>query len=328
MATETTHIVVNPAAGGGRTSRLLDRLMPLLRRYFGAESTLLVTQRPGDARSWAREAALRGCRRMVVVGGDGTIHECVNGILASALPGTADITLGLISTGTGCGLARSLLLPNSLEAQLNVVLEQPARLLDLGRMVRERDGSTIYFVNECQIGIGAEVVRRTRHAKKAFGGSLAYAAATVPLLFSYPAPAVDLEIDALPRATLPVTGISIGNGAITGGGMHLTPLAELDDGYIDVLVMKAQSSLHRAHGFLRVRSGRHIESADFLYRQVRRLRLSSLLELPVAADGELVGVLPVRFDVLPRAIAVHCPHQRTSEQTYDNIRSATEEIGV
>ena len=328
MTPGSTHIILNPTAGGGRTAQLLGVLEPLFRRHFGNTSTLSVTRRPGDAREWAREAALSGCRRLVVVGGDGTIHECVNGLLAAPARGPAPVTLGLISTGTGCGLARSLRLPDELEAQLGVMLEHPPRPIDLGKMVREQDGSICYFVNECQIGIGTEVVRRTRRGTKALGGSMAYVMATVPLLFGYPNPEVQVEIDAQPAWSLPVTGISIGNGAITGGGMHLTPHAELDDGYLDVLVMKGQSPLHRAHGFLRVRSGRHIDSPHFVYRQLRTLRVSSHSELPVAADGELVGVLPVRFEAIPRALSVHCPPHHTREHTHDNVGFSTEEIGV
>jgi diacylglycerol kinase (ATP) len=128
--------------------------------------------------------------------------------------------------------------------------------------------------------------------------------------------------------SLSVTGISIGNGAITGGGMHLTPRAVLDDGLIDVLVMKGQSPFHRAVSFLRVRSGGHIRSPRFSYHQAREILISSRSELFLSADGEMIGRLPARFSSQPGAIQIHCPLERKRENRHEHISGKTEEIGI
>jgi diacylglycerol kinase (ATP) len=321
-------IIANPAAGGGRTARMLGVLKGLIQTSFGSETPVSVTEKAGDARESARQAVLDGSRRIVIIGGDGTIHECVNGIYSLPPVFTQHVTLAIISTGTGCGLARSLGIPSAIEDQIVVARESYTRAIDLGRLHFTQKPRVRFFVNECQIGIGAEVVRRTRMGKKALGGSLAYALATVPLLFTYPNPEVEIVIENSAPFSLPVTGISIGNGAITGGGMHLTPHALLDDGLIDVLVMKGQSPLHRAAGFARVRSGSHIQSSRFTYHQARSIQISSRSELLVAADGEMLGSLPAAFEVCPNAIHVHCPVQQRRENCHEHARGTSEEIGI
>jgi YegS/Rv2252/BmrU family lipid kinase len=322
------YVIANPVAGGGRTGRILGLLTNLLRSSFGDATTVYCTGKTGDATASARQAVLNGSRHLVIVGGDGTIHECVNGVYSLPSLYTANITLSIISTGTGCGLARSLGIPCALEQQIAVARGSHTRAIDIGQIQLEGQTQPRFFVNECQIGIGAEVVRRTSKARKAVGGSLAYALATVPLLFSYPNPVVELGLDMFPPILLPITGISIGNGDITGGGMHLTPRAVLDDGLIDVLVMNGQSPFHRATGFLRVRSGGHIHSPHFSYHQARVIRISSCSDLLLAADGEMIGKLPARLESLPGAIRIHCPLEHRMENGHEHLPSKAETIGV
>jgi YegS/Rv2252/BmrU family lipid kinase len=328
MNTDHCSIIANPAAGGGRTGRMLGVLKGLLHTSFGSETSVSVTGKAGDAWESARQAVLDGSRRIVIIGGDGTIHECVNGIYSLPPVFTQSVTLAIISTGTGCGLARSLGIPSAIEDQIVVARESHTRALDLGRLNFINKPRVRFFVNECQVGIGAEVVRRTRMGKKALGGSLAYTLATLPLLFTYPNPVVELMLEDSAPFSLPVTGISIGNGAITGGGMHLTPHALLDDGLIDVLVMKGQSPLRRAASFARVRSGSHVQSSRFAYHQVRSIRISSQSELLLAADGEMLGSLPATIEVYPNAIHVHCPVPHRRENLHEHTSGKTEEIGI
>jgi YegS/Rv2252/BmrU family lipid kinase len=294
-------------------------LSELLRSSFGNNCTLFTTGKPGEALVSAREALLEGSRRLVIVGGDGTIHECVNGILSLPSHLQGDLTIAIISTGTGCGLARSLGITGTIEEQVAIAKGTSLRAIDIGRFIPDR-GQVRVFVNECQIGIGAEVVRMTRNGKKALGGSLAYALATVPLLFTYPNPEVELELENSAPISLRVTGISIGNGAITGGGMHLTPRAVLDDGLIDVLVMKGQSPLSRTGAFLRLRSGSHVDSPSFDYHQTRTVRITTREILPVAADGEIVGYLPGRFETHPHALRIHCSLNPERKALHELVR--------
>ena len=303
-------VIANPAAGGGRTGEALRGLHERLRSIFGENTTFSCTQRPGEAGDLARQALQQGARHLVIVGGDGTIHEVVNGLHAYAEDLIGQVSVSIIATGTGCGLARSLGLPLDLASQLAIAQGAHSRRIDLGRVTFERPGRGYWFVNECQVGIGAEVVRRTSKSKKALGGSLTYVMTTLPLLFRYPNKAVELALDDGAPRSMPVTGIAIGNGAITGGGMRLTPKAVLDDGLIDVLIIKGPSILRRLMDMSRVASGTHIASPGCDYHQARRLAISSMVDVPVSADGELVGALPARFECSPHVLRVHCPPPR------------------
>ena len=303
-------VIANPAAGGGRTGEALGGLRDRLPALFGANTTLSCTQRAGEAGGLAAQALQQGARHLVIVGGDGTIHEVVNGIYAHAAELVAQLSLSIIGTGTGCGLARSLGIPKDLESQLDIARGAASRRIDLGRVVLERPGRSDWFVNECQVGIGAEVVRRTSKSTKARGGSLSYVMTTLPLLFRYPHQAVELSVDHGERRSMPVTGIAIGNGAITGGGMRLTPRAVLDDGLLDVLIIKGLSIFRRLVDMSRVSSGKHIASPGCDYLQSRSVAISSQVNVAVSADGELVGALPARFECSSQQLRVHCPPHR------------------
>lgn len=303
-------VIANPAAGGGRTRKVLGGLWDRLRASLGEDTTLFCTQRAGEAGELARQALQQGARHLVIVGGDGTIHEVVNGIRSHAEELAPDLSVSIIGTGTGCGLARSLGIPLDLASQLAIAQGANSRRIDLGRVTLERASRSYWFVNECQVGIGAEVVRRTSGSTKAMGGSLTYVLTTLPLLFRYPNQTVVLSLDNGAERSMPVTGIALGNGAITGGGMRLTPKAVLDDGLIDVLMIKGPSILRRLMDMSRVSSGTHIDSPGCEYLQAGRVAISSVADVPVSADGELVGALPARFECNPQALRVRCPPRR------------------
>jgi len=308
-------VIANPAAGGGRTGGLLGGLRDRLPALFGASTTISCTQRAGEAGELAAHALRQGARHLVIVGGDGTIHEVVNGICGHDAELVAQLSLSIIGTGTGCGLARSLGIPSGLEAQLEIARGAHSRQIDLGRVVLEQQGRSEWFVSECQVGIGAEVVRRTSAASKARGGSLTYVMATLPLLFSYPNQAVEGTLDSGEKRSMPATGIVIGNGAVTGGGMRLTPNAELDDGLLDVLIIKGPSILRRLVDMSRVSSGRHITSSGCDYFQAPGIAFASRADVAVSADGDLVGTLPARFECSPLRLRLTCPPTRQGTAT-------------
>jgi diacylglycerol kinase (ATP) len=303
-------VIANPAAGGGRTGKMLPGLRDRLRPLLGDGETLRCTRRAGEAGDLATQAVRQGARHLVIVGGDGTVHEAVNGVCSGAPELLREVSVSIISTGTGCGLARSLGLPPDLAAQVAIARGVHVRWVDLGRLTLEHGGRSRWFVNECQVGIGAEVVRRATASTKALGGPLTYVLTTLPLLFRYPNQSVVISLETGEGRSMAVTGIAIGNGALTGGGMRLTPRAVLDDGFIDVLVIKGPSILRRLMDMSRVSSGTHVTSPGCDYFQARHVRLSSPGGVPVSADGELVGALPARFECVPRALRVHCPPNR------------------
>jgi diacylglycerol kinase (ATP) len=303
-------VIVNPAAGGGRTGDVLGGLREKFFSAFGENTTVSCTRKAGEAADLARHALQQGVRHLVIVGGDGTIHEVVNGAFSLDAKLAAQVSFSIISTGTGCGLARSLGMPSSIDRQLELIGHTTVRSIDLGRATLEAQGRSCWFVSECQVGIGAEVVKQSSRSRKAFGGSFAYALTAIPLLLRYPNPDVELSVDRAERRQIPMTGIAIGNGAITGGGMRLTPNAVLNDGLLDVLIIKGQSAFQRLRNMANVSSGTHIHSPNCDYFQARNVAIASGVAIPVSADGECVGTLPAQFESWPQMFHVHCPPDR------------------
>ena len=147
-------VIANPAAGGGRTGDMLGGLRDRFRALFGESTTISCTQRAGEAGNLAAQALQQGARHLVIVGGDGTIHEVVNGIGALAAELVAQVSLSIIATGTGCGLARSLGIPRGLESQLEIARGAHSRRIDLGRVFLEGQGRSDWFVNDECFGRG------------------------------------------------------------------------------------------------------------------------------------------------------------------------------
>jgi diacylglycerol kinase family enzyme len=218
-------------------------------------------------------------------------------------------------------------LPRSIDEQLRVISEGNSRAIDVGKITfRRTDGelAECYFVNECQIGIGAAVVKHVQLKQKRYGGLIGYGLGSLSVLLHHPNQQMTLVIDDNQEITQAFTGISIGNGAKTAGGMQLTPQATLDDAILDVLVMREQSVLQRLQNFPKIYSGRHLHSAKFGYYKARRIEVSSVEQVHVAADGEIVGTVPCTIELLPAALRVRCTKSNRELVHADSDKQHTE----
>lgn len=309
MSNQKTHVIINPASGGGRTASMQSQILESIRRWHGDDLSVCVTERSGHARVSAEGAIADGCRLILAVGGDGTINEIVNGMLASDKESKTHVDLGIISCGTGHGLAQSLGLPSCIERQSQIAATNQTRCIDAARagfQAANGEQTNRYFINECQIGIGAAVVERVGSHRKRFGGLVAYGLGTLMLLKDHPNQLIRVTVDYNRPITRSFVGICIGNGARTAGGIRLTPLAQLDDGLMDVLFLHGQPFSRRLLLFPRVPSGKHIHSGSCSYLQARRITFSSDEHVPVAADGEVLGSLPCTIEIIPEALRVRC----------------------
>jgi YegS/Rv2252/BmrU family lipid kinase len=310
MASGTTHVIANPVAGGGRARRLLPKALEEVGSRVDAHYSLSLTRFPGDAVTAARCAATQGARLVIAIGGDGTIHEVANGLLDGGSPINPDCHLGIVDCGTGHGLAQSLGLPGGLEDQVEVIHQYDGLAMDLGRVTaRREDGSTVrrVFASECQVGLGGNVVAGVRRCHKVFGGPLGFgsvALATALRQRACPTTAVFRDGG---RVEEPCMGLTIGNGSCCGGGMKLVPDARVDDGRLDVLVIRGMGFWERLLTFPRIYTGRHVRSPQCAVCTTTGVSIETAWPAPVAADGEILGTTPCAIQVLPAAIRVCCP---------------------
>ena len=300
-----THVIFNPASAAGTTGRRREEILDAVRRHIDPDFSLFVTDGPRAATGSAREAARRGTDLLIAVGGDGTIQEVVNGLFSGREPLNHRFELGFINAGTGHGLAQSLGWPRGLEDQCAAIGLGIVRRIDIGRAVfADGDGRTVerYFVNECQAGIGGEVVKEVQAGHKRFGGFLAFGLATLRTAILVPDRTITYAVDGEPAVTGPFVGIVAANGHVMAGGMKLAPRALIGDGRLDILLMHGQTTFERLRNFPKIYSGRHLASPKFGYLRGRCLTLDSDEDVPFEADGELFGHLPCQIEILPGAL--------------------------
>jgi len=295
-------VIINPAAAMGKTAQRSEAITEGLTKTLGSGFRILRTNGPGDAESLAREAVRDGMELIIAVGGDGTIQEIVNGMLTAGKSGAHTCGLGIITSGTGNGFAQSLGLPGDLEGQLAMLRSSHIRAVDVAWLeLCSHKGR--FVINETQIGIGGEVVRRVRGKLKMLGGKIAFGVGTVASAVRFPNRHLTVVTDAMSFGGA-YTGITISNGEFTGGGMNLTPGAAMDDGALDVLVMHAMGVFERLWNFPKIYSANHLRSAHFSLMRTGTISVASDEVVPVAADGELLGFAPCSVRVVPHALKI------------------------
>lgn len=302
--------VVNPAAAGGRAGRSFSQMRPVIERRLGPVEVLF-TARAGHALDLSRAAAVSGRALVVAVGGDGTLNEVVNGVLAAG----GDTAVGYIGQGTGGDFRRTLGVDHRLDRYIDAIARGRDRMLDVGHVTfAGPDGRprTRWFVNILSAGLGGLVDRYVARTTKMFGGTAAYFWASVRALVesergnllchsSLAGETQDLRLDAYM--------IAICNGRYFGGGMHVAPMAQPDDGRFDVISMDAPGRLAFA-AFSRVifrgehLGGPHVRhfACDRIALDLSNERARSVFLLDV--DGEPLGGLPIEVDLVRNALRV------------------------
>lgn len=291
-----TCVILNPTAGRIRRRPGLEgRLLEL------PDAALRRTRGPGDAVRLAREAAAAGCELLVVVGGDGTVHEAVNG-LPEATPAPR---LGLVPVGTGNDFARALGVPLEPGAALEVLRGDGVRRVDLVR-ARAGDGER-RVVNFAIGGFGGRIARHVTRARRRRWRGMVYLRAALAELRTAAPYDVALTLDGEELPASPHLAVVVANGPRLGGGIPAAPDATVDDGLLDVLALRGDSRAVLPGLLVRALAGRHTRSPNVVCRRVRRAAVRARPAMPFNADGQPLGRGDAAFEVLPRALAVVAP---------------------
>jgi YegS/Rv2252/BmrU family lipid kinase len=301
-------VIVNPRSGGGRSERTLADLIRVIERRLGPVNVAL-TERSAHAIDLAREATQSGAELVVAVGGDGTLHEVVNGVLEAG--GSAGV--GYVGLGTGGDFRKTLGLVHRLDAYLDAIASGKERRLDVGKVrYRAEDGKTKgrFFVNIVSAGMGGLVDRYVAGSTRAFGGAAAYFLASARALATIRRGRlrcdVALEGERHERVVEAFV-IAVCNGRYFGAGMHMAPMAKPDDGRFEVVSMDAPSKLAFSLLSRRIYSGTHLSASGVQHFTCDRLALDLENEparpvFLVDVDGEPLGGLPLEIEVVPGAL--------------------------
>ncbi len=280
-----TCIILNPSARSERAQRSEQRL-----RTLCGDAQFCATVRAGDAEALARRAVAEGFEHVVAAGGDGTVHEVVNGLAGS------DAALGLLPMGTMNVFANELGIPvNDLGRCWDIIRGARTRAVDLPAANGQ------HFVQLAGVGLDAQVVKETSLAFKRNFGPLSYLISAAQIATRRPPRLLIESEDAL---TEEGSFVLVGNGRLYGGRFPFFKHAVLDDGLLDVLVFKQIGYLDLLKYLQNVIFTSDITTREVDYFQTRRLRVSSLEEVPVELDGELAGVCPVDFRLEPKQLRV------------------------
>jgi diacylglycerol kinase (ATP) len=300
MSERRAVLIVNPNAGRGGAAARAREVEVFCERLKGLGVGVEVepTKGPNDAARLASEAAGRGVREVVVRGGDGTVHEAVQGLAGK------DVRVAVWPAGTANVLARQLELPFEAAAAADAFARGRARHISLGLATDERTGARRYFFMMAGVGLDASVVRHVRPALKRRVGEAAFWYAGLGHLAHWTPRVFHVEIDG---ETLPATYAAIGKAPWYGGGLAITPRARLDAQEFEVCVINTRSRLRYLSLLGRaMRGGAPVEGArGICFVNARRVRATG--EALVQADGELIGELPMSFEIAPESLEVIVP---------------------
>lgn len=298
MCARKAILIANPKTGRYGSSRKepIEDLANYLRNQ-GITVDLKLTTGPGNATEIAARAAQNGTTDIIVAGGDGTINEALQGLTG------AKARLGIIPRGTANVLARELNLPLDERQSLDVIARGESRKIHLGLAIDEKSNTKRYFVLMAGIGLDAAVVKRVQPALKKRLGRGAFWLSGFSHLASWNLEPFQLEIDG---QTYDSTFAIIGKAARYGSDLAITPRARIDQPDFEVCIIDTFSRFRYlqilAHA---LRDGVPLDKEGVHFLRTTRVRATG--KAPVQLDGELVGDLPMTFEIAPFSINIVVP---------------------
>jgi diacylglycerol kinase (ATP) len=297
-------VVVNPASGGGRAGRRWPKLAREL-RTAGVAFESVVTGHPGHAVSLVKDAVDQGFRRLLAVGGDGILHEVLNGALGQQRVRASDLLLGAAPLGSGNDWARTHGIPSRAAETARCVAAGRCRPHDLGRLDFPEvsgEGRSCHFINVAGAGLDAYVLERL---PAGVPRRLGYIVGVLRSLATYVPPEFTVEVDGqASRGRLYLVLLSM--TPYCGGGMHVAPAARTDDGLLDVIRVEPLQLPRELSKLRRIYDGRLPEERFAKYALGQVVRIDATPAVAVQADGQIVGRTPVVATLLPRAIMTLC----------------------
>ena len=306
------HIIANPVAGRRRARQWAPELAKAIRD--GGDAVALTytagTTGPSGAEELAREAVSAGADRVVACGGDGTVHQVVNGLMSETSAQKRPV-LGVLPTGRCNDLAIALGIPRrDARAAIESVLRGTLRTIDLGR-IGNRHFSTV-----ATLGFDSEVAGYVAGGRtpRALKGTLAYVYAVLVKLVRYRDVTVTMTGD-FGEYNGEIFLAATGNTPYYGGGMMIVPPADPCDGSLDICLVRSAPRLDVLRMMTKVFSGGHLDHPSVTIHSVRKLSISSPQSLRLWADGEPMAQLPATVEVVPNCLSVLVPSHVEAEPT-------------
>ncbi len=298
--------IVNPVAGMGRGLEDFPQISKLL-RDSGIPADPVFTEHKHHATELTVSAVQKGYRKLIVIGGDGTLHEVVNGLFIQKDVPSTEVTLAVISVGTGNDWIRMFGIPRRYSEAIRAIREGYTFMQDVGEIIYEeaKFRQTRYIANVAGGGLDAHTIKLFNHSKaKGRKGKWLYLWSLIRAFFGYKSPGVKLWIDDKLVYNDLLFSFAIGICKFNGGGIQQLPLATADDGLFDITLIRPVHWWHVVFRLKKLFNGKIYEIGHVQHLQGGHIRLEASPEMPLEVDGELLGHTPLDFNILHRVVKV------------------------
>ena len=308
-------IIVNPKSASGATRDNWSSIASDLRTHFGPFQVAF-TKGPGDGIDLARRSAEEGRRFIIACGGDGTINEIANGIIESG----TDCELGIFPSGTGGDFRRTLGIPTELREAARTLREGRTEAIDVGKITylnHNGESESRYFLNVSSFGLAASIIERVKGSTSlkwlpldTVRGRASFALSTLQEVAGLATANVRVKLDNGDEHPLSTVNFCIANARYFGGGMMIAPDAKIADGFLDVINIGDINTAKILLNAYTLYRGSHLslkEVKDTLAKRIEAHPLNEGDEVHIEVDGELLGMLPAVYEVVPKALKVRVP---------------------
>lgn len=289
-----THVILNPIAGNYKCKRSFPVLKSkLLER--GIAHNFTFSHYSGHIKELAIEAKKQGCKKIIVCGGDGTVHEAINALVGS------DVKLGVLPLGTGNDFARNLGIKEDLDFACNVLYQGKVRHVDVVKVNDSR-----YYGSVGGIGFDSEVASWANRYKKFTPMINIYTLAILAKLFTFKFKKVEIAYDK-GNYKGEILMAAFGNTEWYGGGINITPTAVMDDGWLDICIVDKINKVKLLLLFPSAFKGNHTKFSEVKLYRAKTISINSETPLQLLGDGEHICQTPVSLEVVPQALKVIAP---------------------
>lgn len=294
---------MNPIAGAGRAERNLRRVRLVFDR-METNTEFVIAENAADMEARVREEIRGGARLLFAMGGDGTVQAVVNAICAERMPGS-EIALGILPSGGGNDFAAALGLPKDPVKAATALPKMTLRSLDALR-ARTGDGKTRMFLGGGGAGLDVEAVHHACGAYRKWPGRSRYLASALRAWREFKPLGVRVEFpeDGQPAIDSRAMIAAVMNTPSYGAGLRLAPDARIDDELLDIAILKNLKTAEAVRAIPRLFASGSLPDGYFIRRKARAVILRTDRACEFHGDGEILGPLPVRVDVVPKAIQV------------------------
>ena len=304
--TDRWFVIVNPVAGSGRGLIDFPQISRLLRND-DIHHDAVFTEHKHHATELTVTAANQGYRKIIVIGGDGTLNEVVNGLFIQKAVEPHEILLAVIAVGTGNDWVRTFGIPQHYSEAIRAIREGRSFLQDVGTVTYTESHytQTRYMANVAGLGFDAYVISTFNHLKvKGYSGKWMYLYSILKSYFRYKSSGTRIWVDDKVVFNDLMLSLAIGICKYNGGGVQQLPHALADDGLLDLTIIRPIHWWHIVFRLKKLFNGDIYQIGHVIHAQGRNVKIEAAPFIQLETDGELMGGTPVEVNIRQRAIRV------------------------